>query len=88
MCKGCECHEKLESRGLGFNGDYRSRGHWCMAQITFKYPNGEKASVKDKLYMSYKEYLKTPEWCPKKQEIYKFGDIECPVLEVKTGIYR
>lgn len=37
-----------------------------MSHIEFEYPSGGSVVIGNHKYMTYKEYLKTPEWCPKK----------------------
>jgi hypothetical protein len=83
QCKKCECHDFLESRGLGFNGDYRSRGHWCMAKVVVEYPNDIKAVYSINKPMTYKESIKIPEWCPKIQKIFKTKDCDCKIIEIR-----
>jgi hypothetical protein len=88
MCKNCECHEYLSSRGLGFNGDYRSKGHWCMYKIHVKTPDDIKAVFTNHKPISIQEYKDTPSWCPKELQTYTWDGIECKVIEVKSGIIR
>jgi len=87
-CKTCECHDFLDAKGSGIYGDYRDRGHWCVYTFTIQYPHEGKGSIRDEKYMSYKEFTKTPEWCPKNQKIYVTEGIECPILEIKSGIFK
>lgn len=86
MCKDCECHDFLKQKGSGYDGDYRGRGHWCMYKITIQYPHGDKAIYVNHKPMTYKEFIKTPIWCPKNQKNYIVEGIECPIISVKTGI--
>ncbi len=88
MCKNCECHEYLNSRGLGYDGDYRDKGHWCMHIIRLQDQDGDEFLIKDKKYISTNEFKETPEWCPKKLNIYNFEGIECNVIEIKSGIFK
>lgn len=86
-CKDCECHENLKSRGLGTNGDYRDKGHWCEYKIEVQYSHGGKGLYSNHKPMTYKEYVKTPDWCPKKLKTYKVEGINLPVINVISGIY-
>lgn len=82
-CKECKCHNFVESQGLGFDGDYRGRGHWCLARIEVEYPtNGAHALYTIREPMSYKESIKTPEWCPKILKTFPAEGLECPIIEV------
>lgn len=86
MCKNCECHEYLNSRGLGFNGDYRDKGHWCMYMIKLKAPDNIIFSIVNKKYITTKEFKQTPQWCPKKLKTYLVEDIQCDVIAIKSNI--
>jgi hypothetical protein len=85
-CKDCECHDNLKTKGLGFDGDYRSRGHWCMARVLVKYPNDVNAEYFMKEPMTYKDANNTPSWCPKLQKTFKTAGLNCPILEIRKRI--
>lgn len=83
-CKDCECHDFLKSRGLGFDGDYRDKGHWCMAKVVVKYPTTQVHAVYNlSKPMTYKESIKMPEWCPKNQKTFKDKGYDCEIIEVR-----
>ena len=83
-CQDCECHDFLQSKGIGFNGDYRGRGHWCMFDMLLELPYDDiRIVITDEKYMTYKQYKQTPEWCPKNEIKHIYDGIECKVLRVK-----
>lgn len=75
-CKECEYHDFLERKGLGLNGDYRSREHYCISNVVVEYPTNKVYGIYHlERSMFYKDFIKTPEWCPKIQKTFTEWEI-------------
>jgi hypothetical protein len=86
-CKDCECHDFVESTGHSGDKDTRSRGHYCHAYITVKYPSGgmgtHSVNGLGSKYMTYKEFISVPEWCPLNKKFINTREGKFPIIRVE-----